>query len=83
MMVAQHPTSGVSRNILGPMHRRWCFLFGFIYYAVKGLWGPAVLSFFTLNGLYLIMPLWNRTIVGGWYEKRGWRVHWTNDKQMG
>ena len=27
MMVAEHPTSGVSRDILGPMHRLWCFLF--------------------------------------------------------
>ena len=75
MMVAEHPTSGVSRDILGPMHRLWCFLFGWIYYAAKGMWGPAFLSFLTLNGLILIMPLWNKRIVGGWYEKHGWRVH--------
>lgn len=75
MMVAEHPTSGVSRDILGPMHRLWCFLFGWLYYACKGMWGPAVLSLLTANGLLLLMPLWNKTIVGGWYERHGWRVH--------
>ena len=73
-MIAEHPTSGVTKNILGPLHRLWCFLFGWIYYAGKGMWGPAVLSFFTVNGLLVILPLWNRTIVRGYYEKLGWRV---------
>ena len=73
-MVAEHPASGVKRTILGPVHRLWCFLFGWIYYAAKGMWGPAVLSFFTINGLLVVMPIYNRSIVRGYYEKQGWRV---------
>ena len=45
-MKAEHPTSGVTRDVIGALHRLWCFLFGWIYYAAKGMWGPAVLSFF-------------------------------------
>ena len=74
-MKAEHSTSGVERTVLGPIHRLWCFLFGWIYYAVKGMWGPAALSFLTANGLLVIMPLWNKSIVRSWYEKHGWRVH--------
>ena len=73
-MIAEHPTSGVKKVVLGPFHRLWSFLFGFIYYAVKGMWGPAALSFFTLNGLFVILPLWNRSVVRGHYEKSGWRI---------
>ena len=74
-MIVEHPTSGTRKIILGPLHRFWAFIFGFIYYAVKGLWGPAIISFFTLNGLLVIFPLWNRTIVRSHYEKAGWRVY--------
>ena len=73
-MIATHPSSGVRKQVLGPLHRLWCFLGTFIYYAAKGMWGPAVISFFTLNGLWLIMPIWNRTIVRGWYERAGWSI---------
>ena len=75
MMIAEHPTSEVRKVVLGRFHGLWSFLFGFLYYAAKGLWGPAVLSLLTVNGLFVIFPLKNRTIVRGWYEKHGWRVH--------
>ena len=74
-MIIEHPMSGTQKAILGPLHRLWSFLFGFIYYAAKGMWGPAVISFLTLNGLLVIFPLWNRTIVKGYYEYAGWRVY--------
>lgn len=74
-MIVEHPASGTHKTVLGPLHRLWAFLFGFLYYAVKGMWGPALLSFFTANGLLVIFPLWNRAIVRGHYEKAGWRVY--------
>lgn len=74
-MIAEHPVSGTKKVILGGAHRLWCFLFGPIYYACKGMWGMALISFFTLNGLWLIMPLWNRSIVRGYYENAGWRIY--------
>ena len=73
-MIVEHPTSGTKKVVFGPLHRLWSLLFGFIYYAVKGMWGIAILSFFTLNGLWIIFPLWNRAIVRGHYENAGWRI---------
>lgn len=73
-MVMERVDTGVRRQVLGPLHRLWAFLFGFIYYAAKGSMGWAVISFFTLNGLFLLLPLWNRTIIQGHYENQGWRV---------
>ena len=74
-MIVEHPSSGTHMTVLGPLHRLWAFLFGFIYYAVKGMWGMAILSFVTANGLLVIFPLWNRAIVRGHYERAGWRVY--------
>ena len=65
--------SGVERQVLGPLHRLWALIFGFIYYAAKGAWGWAIISFFTANGLFILLPLWNRTIIQGHYENNGWR----------
>lgn len=73
-MIVEHPISGTRKVVLGSLHRLWSLLFGFIYYAFKGMWGWAVLSFFTVNGLWVGFPLWNRTIVRGHYEKAGWRI---------
>ena len=73
-MIAEQPTSGAKRTILGPLHWLWCFLFGFIYYAVKGMWGSAVISLFTLNGLFVIYPIMNRSLVRKHYENSRWRV---------
>ena len=61
-MIVEHPLSGTIKTVLGPFHRLWCLLFGFIYYAAKGMWGWAVFSFITANGIFVILPLWNRTI---------------------
>mgnify|MGYP005849041243 CR=1 FL=1 len=73
-MEAIHATSGAHRQVLGPWHRLWCFLFSWLYYASKGMWGWAVLSLFTLNGALVGFPLWNRGIVQRHYENAGWRI---------
>ncbi|SMO63922.1 hypothetical protein [Paracoccus laeviglucosivorans] len=72
-MIMENAHSGVQRKVLGGFHRLWCFLFGFIYYAAKGAYGWAIVSFFTANGLLIGLPLWNRSIVVGHYENNGWR----------
>ena len=73
-MIAEHPGSEAKRTILGPLHWLWCFLFGCFYYAAKGMWGSAVLSFFTLNGLLVIFPIMNKGLVRKHYENLGWKV---------
>lgn len=62
---------GVERRVLGSLHGLWCFLFGWVYYAHKGLWGRALLSFLTMNGL-MLFPFFNRGIVRRGFEDKGW-----------
>lgn len=73
-MIMEHSTSGVKRTVLGPVHILWCFLFGWIYYACKGMWGCAIVSFFTINGLLIVFPVMNKSLVQKHYENKGWKV---------
>ena len=73
-MIIENPSTEVRKQVLESLHRLWCFLLGPIYYAFKGMWGSVVLSLFTLNGLFVVFPLWNREIVRWHYEKAGWMV---------
>ena len=74
-MIVEHPATGDTRQVLGPLHRVWSLLFGFVYYATKGMWSCAIVSLLTLNGLIIIFPLWNRAIVRNHYVMAGWRVY--------
>ena len=65
--------TGEEKKILGNFHRLWCLLFGPLYYAFKGMWLWAILSFLTLNGLWVGFPLFNRSIVFRHYNSKGWR----------
>lgn len=49
-------------------------LFGPFYYAFKSMWGAAIISFLTLNGLGIIMPIMNENIVTNHYENIGFKV---------
>ena len=73
-MIAEHPTSEAVRTIIGPFSWLWCLLFGPFYFAVKGMWGRAVISLCTLNGLLVIMPIMNRSLVRKHYENMGWKI---------
>lgn len=74
MIIMENAASGVTRPVLGPLHRLWSLLFGCIYYAAKGCWGWAFLSFISANGFFIGFPLWNRTIIVRSYENDGWRL---------
>jgi hypothetical protein len=64
--------NGQTKIILGNWHRLWCFLLGPFYYLFKGMFLWAILSFFTLNGLWIGFPLFNRAIVLRHYHRKGW-----------
>jgi len=64
--------NGETKVILGNWHRLWCLLFGPLYYLFKGMWLWAILSFFTLNGLWIGFPLYNRSIVLRHFHRKGW-----------
>ena len=73
-MIAEHATSEAKRAIIGPLHWLWCFLFGFLCYAVKGMWGTAFISLIAFNGLLLILLILNKGLVRKHYEDQGWKV---------
>jgi hypothetical protein len=54
----------------------WCLLFGFLYFAVKGVWTHAVVSFalaFLTAGLsWFIYPFFAKGIVEKSYLQKGW-----------
>jgi len=56
----------------------WCFLFGSIYLAYKGVWGQAFLSFilacFTCGISWLIYPFFAEKIIVDHYQKNGWKI---------
>ena len=69
-MLAERTTSEVTGQIPRPSRGLWSFLFGAIYYAAKGMRGSSVLSSFTLNGLFMILPIMNKSLVGKWISVR-------------
>lgn len=71
-MIFLNPANNVQRCVLGGAHAIWCFLFGWLYYACKGMWGTAIISFFTFNGLFIVLPIMNRSLVRKHYQDRGW-----------
>jgi len=54
----------------------WCLLFGTLYFAVKGVWGHAVISLvlaiLTVGISWLIYPFFAQQIVETNYLRRGW-----------
>jgi hypothetical protein len=68
------PSNGYEEEV-GPAWL-WCLLFGFIYFAVKGVWSHAVVSFvlafITVGVSWLIYPFFARKIVETDYLRRGW-----------
>ncbi len=73
-MIVEHSMSGEQMVALGPLHWLWCLLFGFLYYLGKGMWVMAIMSFLTLNGFFVVMPILNRRIVRAHYLRAGFRV---------
>lgn len=63
MTTVKYDPNARQKQILGNWHRLWCLLFGSFYYLFKGMFFWAILLFFTLNGLWIGFPLYNRAIV--------------------
>lgn len=54
----------------------WCLLFGCLYFAVKGIWGHAVVALVLAIGTagfsWLVYPFFAKSIVANSYLRRGW-----------
>ena len=70
----RNPVNGYEEKVGSPWI--WCFLFGCIYFAVKGIWTHAVVGFllaiFTAGVSWLIYPFFARGAVERYYLRRGW-----------
>ena len=75
-IVFENPQNGDRETVSG-LAWLWCVLFGFFYFAVKGIWRHAIIAFIlamiTLGLSWLIYPSLANHIVRSSYLERGWR----------
>lgn len=73
-MKFRNPANGYEEEV-GPAGL-WCLLFGFIYFAAKGVWTHAiaslVLAFCTAGASWLVYPFFAREAVEKNYLRKGW-----------
>lgn len=54
----------------------WCLLFGFLFFAYKGVWRHAVIglvaAMFTFGISWLIYPFFASAIIRNHYREQGW-----------
>jgi hypothetical protein len=70
----RNPANGYEEDATGSW--LWCFLFGPIYFALKGVWNHAVfsagLAIVTCGLSWLMYPFFAREIVARNYLRKGW-----------
>ena len=71
-----NPSNGYSVRATTPFTWLWCLLFGFFYFAYKGIWRHAIIGFLvailTLGFSWLAYPFFASWIVRSHYRERGW-----------
>lgn len=77
MATFQNPTNGYTQSV-GPLTSfAACLVFGVLYFAYKGVWRHAFISFFaaflTLGISWIIYPFLAYECVRNSYLERGWR----------
>ncbi len=73
-LVFRNPANNYEETVKLPW--LWCFLFGFLYFAAKGIWTHVFISFFlaicTLGLSWLVYPFFASDIVEKNYLRKGW-----------
>jgi len=73
----KNPMNGHIERAYSSVTWLWVLLFGFFYWAVKGVWTHAVVSAllgFLTGGLsWLVYPFFAKKIIRNHYLKRGWK----------
>ena len=82
-MKFKNPTNGYIEEVGSP--GLWVFLFGFFYFAIKGVWTHAIagllLAGVTLGLSWLIYPFFASGIMRKHYLSRGWLEVTAGDKE--
>jgi hypothetical protein len=72
----ENPANGYKEGV-SSVAWLWCLLFGFIYFAVKGVWRHVliyiVLTIITAGISWLIYPFFAKKIVENNYRRLGWQ----------
>jgi hypothetical protein len=73
-MYFRNPSNGYIEHVSVPF--LWTMLFGPLYFAVRGVWGHAIISFFlavlTVGLSWLFYPFAARSIMETSYLRKGW-----------
>jgi hypothetical protein len=73
----ENPHNGYVEEASGPFSWLWCFLFNWLYFAVKGNWRHAFLycacTMFTLGLAIFIYPWFVYRINDNHYRRMGWK----------
>lgn len=73
-LIYQNPENGYTQSSSLPF--LWSFLFGWMYFAVKGIWSHAlislVLAVITFGVSIFIYPFFTKGILENHYESKGW-----------
>ncbi|MDC3385625.1 hypothetical protein OAW67_00505 [Planktomarina sp.] len=74
-MTFENPQNGY-RETVSRFAWVWALLFGFLYFAFKGVWRHALigllLGLVTAGFSWLIYPFFARSIVANHYRRQGW-----------
>ena len=75
-MKFKNPTNDYTEEVSDGFSWLWCFLFGPIYWAVKGVWrhfvASLILSFVTFGISWFVYPFYTYKIIRNHYNKIGW-----------
>ena len=76
-MKFQNPANEHIEEVSGPFSWFWVFLFGPLYWAVKGIWTHAVahlvLAIITVGFAHFVYPFFSYGIIKKHYLKAGWK----------
>jgi hypothetical protein len=75
MIIYENPANGYQAKFT-KLSYLWSFLFGWMYFAFKGsfFWAfiTFILSFLTIGLSWIIVPFFTRPILDNIYGKKGW-----------
>ena len=75
-MKFKNPMNDFEETVSSGLSWLWCFLFGPIYWAVKGIWRHAVvhlaLAIITAGIAHFVYPFFTYKIIKKHYNKIGW-----------
>ena len=78
LMMFKNPSNDFVQETSSPLSWLWVFLFGFLYFAVKGIWTHAVANFIlvicTVGLCQFVYPFFTYGIIRRHHLNKGWSI---------